>query len=71
MDADRSWDSPEAQRFRLALDMADAGIQLYRQRVKREHPDADAEEIEAEVQRWLVRRSGGGLVRNEVGSKAG
>jgi hypothetical protein len=56
--ADDSWDSPEAQRFRLALDMAGAGIQLYRQRMRREHPDADDEEIEAEVQGWLMRRPG-------------
>lgn len=59
MDTNRSWDSPEAQRFRLALDMADAGIQMYRQRMRREHPDAGPEEIEAEVQGWLMRRSGG------------
>jgi hypothetical protein len=26
VDAESSWDSPEAQRLRLALDMADAGI---------------------------------------------
>jgi hypothetical protein len=58
VDADVSWDSPEAQRFRLALDMAEAGIELYRQRMRREHPDADDEEIEAEVQGWLMRRPG-------------
>lgn len=58
MEADRPWDSPEAQRFRLALDMAEAGIRLYRQRMWREHPGADAEEIEAEVQGWLMRRQG-------------
>lgn len=58
MDANRSWDAPEAQRFRLALDMADAGIQIYRQRMRREHPAAGAEEIEAEVQGWLMSRTG-------------
>jgi hypothetical protein len=58
MNANRSGDSPEAQRFRLALDMADAGIQMYRQRMRREHPNAGAEEIEAEVQGWLMRRVG-------------
>ena len=58
MDAESSWDSPEAQRFRLALDMADAGIGLYRQRMRREHPDASDEEVEAEVQGWLMLRAG-------------
>lgn len=58
MDANSSRDSPEAQRFRLALDMAQAGIELYRQRMRREHPDADDEVIEAEVQGWLMRRPG-------------
>ncbi len=58
VDADSSWDSPEAQRFRLALDMAEAGLQLYRQRMRREHPNASDEEIEAEVQGWLMRRPG-------------
>jgi hypothetical protein len=58
MELDSSWDSPEAQRFRLALDMADAGIGLYRQRMRREHPGANNEEIEAEVQAWLMLRPG-------------
>jgi hypothetical protein len=51
-------DSPEAQRFRLALEMADFGIHLYRQRMRREHPGAGDEEIEARVQGWLMRRAG-------------
>jgi hypothetical protein len=53
-----SLDSPEAQRFRLAVEMADFGINLYRQRMRREHPGARDEEIEAEVQGWLMRRAG-------------
>jgi hypothetical protein len=52
----RSLNSPEAQRFRLALEMAEMGIAMYRQRMRREHPDATDEEIEAEVQAWLMRR---------------
>jgi hypothetical protein len=53
-----STDSPEAQRFRLALEMADFGIHLYRQRMRREYPSAGEEEIEARVQGWLMRRAG-------------
>ena len=55
---DLSSDSPEAQRFRLAVEMADLGIHLYRQRMRREHPGAGDEEIEARVQGWLMRRAG-------------
>jgi Rv0078B-related antitoxin len=58
MRGDASLDSPEAQRFRHALQMADLGISMYRQRMRREHPDATDEEIEAEVQAWLMRRPG-------------
>lgn len=55
---DLSLNSPEAQRFRLTLEMADFGIGLYRQRMRRENPDAGDEEIEARVQGWLMRRAG-------------
>jgi hypothetical protein len=53
-----SSDSPEAQRFRLAIEMADFGIGLYRQRMRRDHPSASDEEIEAKVQGWLMLRPG-------------
>lgn len=53
-----SLDSQEAQRFRLALQMTEMGISMYRQRMKRERPQASEEEIEAEVQAWLMRRPG-------------
>jgi len=56
MQADASLDSPEAQRFRLALQMAEMGIAMYRQRMRRERPEASDEEIEAQVQTWLMRR---------------
>jgi hypothetical protein len=58
MPGDASLDSPEAQRFRLALQMAELGISMYRQRMRREHISASDEEIEAEVQAWLMRRPG-------------
>jgi hypothetical protein len=58
MHGDTSLHSPEAQRFRLALQMADMGISMYRQRMRRERPDASEEEIEADVQAWLMRRPG-------------
>jgi hypothetical protein len=36
----------EAQRLRSAPDMHDLGVKLYRQRMRREHPDANRREIE-------------------------
>jgi Rv0078B-related antitoxin len=47
----------EAQRMRSALDMHDLGVQLYRQRMRREHPDASRDEIESLVRTWLTAPS--------------
>ena len=46
--------TPEAERLRSALDMHDFGVKLYRQRMRREHPDADRREIESLVRTWLT-----------------
>ena len=46
--------TPEAERMRSALDMHDLGVQLYRQRMRREHPDAGRGEIESLVRTWLT-----------------
>jgi hypothetical protein len=47
----------EAQRMRSALDMHDLGVELYRQRMRREHPDASRGEIESLVRAWLTAPS--------------
>jgi hypothetical protein len=44
----------EAERMRSALEMHDLGVQLYRQRMRREHPDASRGEIERLVRTWLT-----------------
>jgi hypothetical protein len=46
--------TPEAERLRSALDMHDLGVKLYRQRMRREHPDADRREIDSLVRTWLT-----------------
>ncbi len=46
--------TPEAARLRSALDMHDLGVKLYRQRMRREHPDAGRREIESLVRAWLT-----------------
>jgi hypothetical protein len=48
----------DVEKFRLVLDMCEAGIRFYRQRMRREYPLASDEEIEAKVQAWLRRPSG-------------
>lgn len=47
-----------ARRFRLALDLFEAGVQMMRQRLRREHPDLPEAEIEARLVRWLQERPG-------------
>jgi len=48
----------DVEKFRLVLDMCEAGVRMYRQRMRRENPMASDEEIEAKVQAWLRRPSG-------------
>jgi hypothetical protein len=48
----------DVEKFRLVLDLCEAGVRMYRQRMRRENPMASDEEIEAKVQAWL-RRPGG------------
>jgi hypothetical protein len=55
--------SPDATKFREILDLSAFGVQLFRQRMRREHPAASNEEIEAEVQAWLARPNGGPSMR--------
>jgi Rv0078B-related antitoxin len=49
--------TPESERLRSALEMHDLGVKLYRQRMRREHPDADRREIESLVRTWLAAPS--------------
>jgi len=46
--------TPEAERMRSALEMHELGVQLYRQRMHREHPYASAADIDDLVRAWLV-----------------
>jgi Rv0078B-related antitoxin len=42
--------TPEAERMRSALEMHELGVQLYRQRMRREHPEASRAEIYRETE---------------------
>jgi Rv0078B-related antitoxin len=46
--------SPEARRLQEALEMHEFGVALYRQRMRREHPQASEEEVDAMVRAWLA-----------------
>jgi Rv0078B-related antitoxin len=48
----------DVEKFRVVFDMCEAGVQIYRQRMRRETPEASDEEIEARVAAWLRRPSG-------------
>ena len=60
--------SPEAcaRRLRTALDLADSGILLRRQQLRRAHPDASDDEINERLNAWLKKRRGA-----EFGNAAG
>jgi hypothetical protein len=47
-----------AERFRIAMELFEAGIELKRQNLLREFPDASAEEIDERFYRWLHHRPG-------------
>ena len=48
--------STPQERLRIALDMADTGIELMRSRLRREHPEWSDDDVEAELHRWLHHR---------------
>jgi hypothetical protein len=50
--------SPTVEKFQQVIDLCDTGVRIYAQRMRREHPQASVEEIEAMVQAWLGRPSG-------------
>lgn len=47
-----------ARRFRVALDLFEAGEAILRQSLRRRHPDADEAEIESRIVAWLQQRPG-------------
>ena len=47
-----------ARRFRIALDLHDAGVSLMRARLRRLYPDADEQEIRKRLTTWLQTRPG-------------
>ena len=46
------------ERFQLTLDLFDLSVGMLRQKLHREHPEADEAEIESKVREWLRHRPG-------------
>ncbi|HXV61245.1 MAG TPA: hypothetical protein VEK15_11165 [Vicinamibacteria bacterium] len=55
-----------AERFRIAMDLFQAGVDMMRQNLKREDPHATEEQIEERLRAWLGHRPGA-----EFGDSAG
>ncbi len=51
-------DRGAAARLRTALDLHEAGVQMMRQRLRREHPNDSADQLRARLGRWLHDRPG-------------
>jgi hypothetical protein len=49
-------ETAEAARFQTALAMAETGIRLMRQNLRRRHPHASVEEIDEKLRHWLADR---------------
>lgn len=49
---------PARARFETALDLWETAVQLRRQSLRREHPDAADAQIEQLLNRWLAQRPG-------------
>ncbi|WP_437679640.1 hypothetical protein [Sorangium sp. So ce131] len=50
-----------AERFRVAMALYELGEQMLRQKVRRQHPEAGDDEVDARVAEWLHRRPGAEL----------
>ncbi len=47
-----------AERFQLALSLYELAENMLRQKLRRKHPEASAEEIDLRVAEWRLRRPG-------------
>jgi hypothetical protein len=47
-----------AQRFELACEMAEAGVMMMRQKIRREHPELTSKQVDRRLQAWLLCRPG-------------
>lgn len=55
--------APEVARLQAAMDMHELGVRLYRQRMRREHPQAGRADIDRRVKAWLAEPPRSGRLR--------
>jgi hypothetical protein len=55
--------TPEMKRMQDALEMHEVGVKLYRQRMRREHPQASPDDIDGMVRAWLAEPPPSGRLR--------
>lgn len=48
--------TPEAERFRIAVELHETGLTMQRQTLRRRHPDVNDQELEALLRAWLEDR---------------
>lgn len=58
------------KRMRDALELHELGVAFYRQRMRREHPEATEAEVSAMVREWLQAPLPGGRLRRPSGRAA-
>ena len=51
-------DNPAAERLRTTLALFEAGVEMMRQNLRRQFPDADESEIRERLTAWLRHRPG-------------
>ena len=62
--------TPEARRISDVFEMHEFGVTLYRQRMRREHPDAAETEIDALTRSWLLTPRPAERIRAALGDRA-
>lgn len=72
--AESRWPGPaatsEAQRVRDALEMHELGVEMFRQRIRREHPSTDEAQVSALTRAWLISAPGPDRLRAALGDRA-
>lgn len=57
-------DKMRAQRLRMALDLAESGIQMRLAQLRRNHPNEDESAIRRRLNEWLIERTDAGYEGN-------
>lgn len=65
-----SLQSPEARRLRDALELHELGVEMFRQRIRRERPGVDEVEVDALTRAWLISGPRPDRLRAALGDRA-